>query len=331
MRRWVPDLHRADPLCATPAARLLQGAMPSCASASTLVLVLLGAIASSARADVGLLPPDARALGDDEPRAVRAVVDVAREVAKARLRVVAPVELPTDHAACLGAPACRTALLERLEVEELAAVTVTPTSPASEHDDDGAFAVARLVVWTPEGAGFDASVRLITDRDLRGLLTRALDPGRATARLDVTGLVDGDVVLIDGLRSEARALLASGPHTVVVLHADGTRTTLPLTLAFEERRTLAVPPRRPPGDAATSTWPGLWPALIGGGVAIVGGAGAVGSAMISTTADNARVRDTALAASVGSGVTGALGLATIVIAFVTSPASGPATATEVSP
>jgi hypothetical protein len=169
----------------------------------------------------------------------------------------------------------------------------------------------------------------VTDRDLRGLLTRALDPGRATARLDLTGVADTDVVLIDGLRSDTRVLLASGPHTVVVLHGDGTRTTLPLTLGFEERRTLAVPPRRPPDDAATSTWPGLWPSLVGGGVAVLGGAGAVGGALIGVGNDDARSRDTAIAVATGSGVVGALGLATVLVAVLSSPAT--TATTEVSP
>ena len=300
-------------------------------SVSRLLLpAILCAFAAASRADVGLLPPDARAMGRDESRSVRAVVDVAREVLKARLRVVAAAELPADPSACLAVPTCRTGLFERLEVTELADVTITAATATADADTaDGAFAVARLVMWTPEGADFDDGVRLVTDRDLRGLLTRALDPGRATARLDITGVADTDVVLIDGLRSEARALLASGAHTVVVLHGDGTRTTLPLTLGFEERRTLAVPPRRPPAEAATSTWPGLWPALVGGGVAVLGGAGAVGGALIGVGNDDARSRDTAIAVATSSGVIGALGLATVLVAFVTSPAT--TATTEVSP
>lgn len=274
------------------------------------LLLLLPCV--GARADVGLLPPDARTMGRDDARAARAAVDVAREVLKGRLRPLGATDVPADVARCLDDAACRQALLERLEVEELGAVTITP---ANDGDGDGAFASARLVVWTVDGVDFDASARLASDRDLRGLLTRAFDPGRATARLDVDGLADGDVVLIDGLRSEPRALLASGEHTVVVLHDDGTRTTLPVTLAFEERRTLTVPTRVAP----TGSWPGLWPAVVGGGVAIAGGVGAGIGGAIAASEVESRPRDVALAAAVGSGVVGALGLATVVIAFVTTP------------
>jgi hypothetical protein len=291
--------------------------MPSSA-ARALTFLCLGGLVIPARADVGLLPPDARAMGADEARAVRATVDVAREILKGRLRAIAATELPADADRCLAETACRTGLLQRLEVDELAAVTLTPAT-AVNGADDGAFAAARLLVWTPEGPGFDASTRLTGDRDLRGLLTRGLDPGRDTARLDITGLDVDDIVLIDGLRSEERARLASGAHTIVVLHADGTRTTMPLTLAFEERRTVEMPQRRPPGES-TPTWPGLWPAVVGGGVAVVGGAGSVAGGLIGAGADDARTRDTAIAAAVASGVTGAIGLATIVIAFVTTPA-----------
>jgi hypothetical protein len=313
-----PRASARPPVCAAPlpratgagvADKLLQGPMSSVVRALPLLLLVP---CLEAHADVGLLPPDARAMGRDEARAARAAVDVAREVVKGRLRPLSAADVPVDVVRCLDDAACRKALLERLEVEELGAVAITPVDAGGK---DGAFASARLVVWTVDGVDFDASARLASDRDLRGLLTRAFDPGRATARLDVEGLADGDVVLIDGLRSEPRALLASGDHTVVVLHEDGTRTTLPVTLAFEERRTLTVPPRVAP----TGDWPGLWPAVVGGGVAIAGGIGAGIGGAVAASEEKARPRDVALAAAVGSGVVGVLGLATVVIAFATIP------------
>jgi hypothetical protein len=78
-----------------------------------------------------------------------------------------------------------------------------------------------------------------------------------------------------------------------------------------------------------SMWPGLWPSLVGGGVAVLGGAGAVGGTLISVGNDDARSRDTAIAVAISSGVIGALGLATMLVAVSSSPAT--TATTEVSP
>jgi hypothetical protein len=267
------------------------------------------ALAGWARADVGLLPTVTQGLDTDGSRVSVAVEDVLVELLKERVVKVAPRELPDSPEACLVDATCRGAVMARLGVREL--VTVSLDDSAAH---DGTIGVAHVVVWTRDGSAFDARTPLRHERDLRGLLTRAVAPSRATGRLDIEGLQPTDVVVIDGLRSEPMVRVAPGPHLVVVLHADGTRTSMSTTVGFEEHQRLDVT-SPPQVQVSAPPWGLSWPVIVGGSVAVAGSMGAVIALVAGAGLYDFRARDVAIAAAVTSGAAGVTGLAFASAAF----------------
>lgn len=272
--------------------------------ARTLLLVSV-IVSTAARADVGLVPTVVADL--DEGAVRRSVEGTARLVVKEGLRPLGPDDLVAEGPGCLEAAPCRARAIARLGLAELARVDVTGTGLPTP------FARARLTVWDRDGAvAFVDEQPLSTDRDLRGLLTRAFDPARATARLDVIGLQAGDALLIDGLPSLPEALLAPGTHTIVVVHADGSRTTEALTLAFEERRSFALPRRAAPGGAV---WPsGLVPGVVSASVGVAGLAAAGALGLVALSGEPAQ-RDVAVVGAVVAAGVGILGAASAIVAL----------------
>jgi hypothetical protein len=285
----------------------------SCARhAWTWCLLVALTLSGWARADIGVVPTTARGLDADAVRAVSAVDDVTRALVKERVVSLAASALPAPLEPCLADDGCRAELLSRLEIDELVAVELDGGAPPV-----GAFALARVVIWARSGRAFDARAPLANERDLRGLLTRALAPTRAMGRLDIEGLQRTDVVLIDGLRSEPMVRIAPGHHVVVVLHEDGGRTTLSTTVGFEAHERLLVPPRGQP-PTSEDAWTRRWPVVIGGGVAGLGGAGTIAALVVAADQQDLRARDVALAAAATSGVAGITGLAFALAALTLS-------------
>lgn len=274
---------------------------------------------TTAWATTGLLPVDASAMGADEARIRRGVTDAAREVLKGNAVDVAADALPGGLPRCSADAACMRGVIERLGVDELAAFVAVgagaPGSPA------GAWATVDVTIYNLDGvASFRSSQPLVGDTDLKTLMVRTFDPAHHTGRLDVTGLADGDVVLIDGLVAAPTALVRAGSHTVVVVHGDGTTTTAAVDVGYDERREL------PMAGQQTSPKPSVLPLVVGGVVGGVGIVGAVAGALVAGAAGSATdegSRDRATLGIVGAVVGSAMAAAglTVVVATLLSPSA----------
>jgi len=248
------------------------------ASLASLAIALASAWSTTATATTGLLPVDASAMGADAARLRRGVTDAARDVLKGNAVDVIDAALPGGLARCSADAACMRGVVERLGTDDLAAFVAVPGAAGSPA---GAWATVSVTIYNQDGvASFRSSQPLSTATDLMTLMVRTFDPQHHTGRLDVVGLVDGDVVLVDGLLAAPTSLVRAGPHTVMVVHGDGTTTTSTVDVGYDERHVLPV--TRPQEDSA-----GSWPILVGGVVGGVGVVGAVVGGVVAGTAGEA--------------------------------------------
>jgi hypothetical protein len=221
------------------------------------------------------MPVDVEGMGADAERVKRAIISEASRALKVtivELEVgrVDGTDSDGNAATCVDNAACIQKLIEAHDDTELVFVRARRTGLVDP------WATVQLRIFDASGTlTFEASQDLSGDTDIRALMLRAFAPSLSTARLDIVGVVDGDVVMIDGLAGSTTSLLSAGEHQVQVIHRDGTTTTIPVTLAYDERRAVEVP-AAPEKNATPS--PNL--ALVAGGaVGVVGVIGVVASAI----------------------------------------------------
>ena len=125
-------------------------------------LVTVSSLSSmAARAATGLLPVDASAMGQDQARVRRGIVEGARDVLKADVVVIDAVAVPGGMTRCLADQACLRGLIDSRGVDALAAFVVTPMTKSP------AWADVHVVVYDLElltlllsETGFDQIERL---------------------------------------------------------------------------------------------------------------------------------------------------------------------------
>jgi hypothetical protein len=277
-----------------------------------LLLVAVSMLSSmAAQASTGLLPVDASAMGQDEARVRRGIIDGARDVLKGDAVIIDAVA--GGMVRCSADPACLRGLMDARGVDALAAFVVTPTTRAP------AWAEVRVVVYDINGvASFRSSQPLATDTDLQALMVRTFDPARFTARLDVLGVEPGDAILVDGLGAASTSLLRAGHHTVVIVHRDGTNTTLPVDLGYQQRLQLEVPAWQLPGQQLTTN---RMPLVIGGVVAGVAVVGVAAGVVVAATSADQFSRDLGVVGAVVAGAVATAGLAVVTAHVLAPPAA----------
>lgn len=277
-----------------------------------LLLVAVSMLSSmAAQASTGLLPVDASAMGQDEARVRRGIVDGARDVLKADAVVIDAVAVPGGMTRCLADQACLRGLIDSRGVDALAAFVVTPMTKSP------AWADVHVVVYDLNGvASFRSSQQLSTDTDLEALMVRTFDPARYTARLDVLGVEPGDAILVDGLGAASTSLLRAGHHTVVIVHRDGTNTTMPVDLGYQQRLQLQVPAWQLPGQQMTTN---PLPLLIGGVVAGVAVVGVAAGVVVAATSADQFSRDLGVIGAVVAGAVAVAGLAVVTTSVLAPP------------
>ncbi len=223
---------------------------------------------ASAQATI-FLPIDVDGLGTDADRVKTAIQAEASRALKSSVVELDGAEVSAAAAsagvdACVSNAACVSALIEAHDDSELVQVSARRTG------DLDPWAVVQLRIFGSAGvATFESEQSISGDTDVRALMLRAFAPARSTARLDIVGVVDGDVVLIDDIVGATTSLLSAGPHRVQVVHSDGSATTTDIVLKYDEQRVLELQANAP---AEVRASPPL--AVVAGGV--VAGVGVVG-------------------------------------------------------
>jgi len=206
--------------------------------------------AAPSTATVALLPVDVAATGADGPRVRAALVQALRAALRDELRVVDAAAVPQGAAVCAADVAC-VARVAGDDADEVLAVRVDRSGVTA--DVWARLALRVHQVRSGRVLTFEAPVSTTAaDRDVRALVLRAYDPARLQGRLDVVGVADDDIVLVDGLRAARLSLrLRPGRHEVVVLRPDGARASTMVGVALDEQATVDVAPWSLPASSPT--------------------------------------------------------------------------------
>jgi hypothetical protein len=237
------------------------------------VLAMLALLAApSSRAAVAMLPVDTTELGADGPRVRAALVQALRTTLRDDLLTIDEGTLPAGAAACAADPGCVAGVAGNDDVDEV--LFVRADRIAATADVWGRVTFRIYQSRTGRTVTFEAPVSTTgADRDVRALVVRAFDPARYQGRLDIVGVAEDDVVLVDGLRAARQSLrLRPGRHVVEVLRPDGGRAKTTTDVALDEQVTVDVAPwslpstAAPAGPAATPRpW---WPLVTHGALAV---------------------------------------------------------------
>jgi hypothetical protein len=262
---------------------------PSPASSSSLsaaarrarafaLIVVVALASSSSQAAVALLPIDTSDLGADGPRVRAALVSALRTTLRDELRPVDEAAVPAGAAAGAADPGCVAHLGAGDDVDEVLFVRADRTTATA--DVWGRVTLRVYQSRSGRTLTFEAPVSTTSaDRDVRALVLRAFEPARYQGRLDIVGVADDDVVVVDGLRAARQSMrLRPGRHAVEVLRPDGSRAATSCDVVLDERTSIDVAPWSLPATTATTTatesgprpW---WPLVTHGALAVASVAG----------------------------------------------------------
>jgi hypothetical protein len=267
-------------------ARLLDGVWPVICTA-----VLL---ASSASASVALLPVDVAGVGADGPRVRAALVQELRAALGDDLVVVDEVGVPEGPGACTANAAC----LARVAVDGVDEVLLVRVDRGVLTADVWGHVTLRVHhVQSGRMLTFQAPISTTAaDRDVRALVLRAYDPARLQGRLDVVGLADDDVLVVDGLRAAQPSLrLRAGRHDVTVWRGDGAGTTTTADVPLDGQVRVDAGPRSSGPVPSSSTRP-TWLPWVHGGLAVASAGALV--AVVMGNGGIPPVRDASAAAGI---------------------------------
>ncbi len=210
---------------------------------------LVALLATSSRATVALLPIDTTALGADGPRVRAALVQALRTTLRDDLFFVDDAAVPAGAAACAADPGCVAAIAGGDDVDEV--VFVRADRAGATADVWGRVGLRVYQARTGRTLDHEAPVSTTSaDRDVRGLVVRVFDPARYLGRLDIVGVAEDDVVLVDGLRVVRQSVrLRPGRHVVEVLRPDGGRAATTCDVALDGQASVDVAPWSLPSTA----------------------------------------------------------------------------------
>lgn len=221
--------------------------------------LVLGLLASAARADIGLLPIDVAAVDPARGPELRSSLEVeVADVLKRRLVKVAPGQACRESfvAECARELASST----KASLDEVAWLRVLPL-------DGGGWSVEVSIRETSDGRQVFHDTVAQRPGDGPGVvgasLRRALDPQAWSGRIVVEGVPPDAEVLIDGLRVTGPTALRVGTHQVRVRTVDGAVHPFGAEVTHGDISTVAF---RLPQAAPEPT---LTPALVLGGVGVV--------------------------------------------------------------
>ncbi|MDP2341845.1 MAG: hypothetical protein Q8O67_12875 [Deltaproteobacteria bacterium] len=227
-----------------------------------VVFVVSALVANVALAEgTALFPVDATGTGSAESKLKRDIPVVVKDVLKAGYRAIAETSVPDGPLKCSQLPACVAKVAAAAGADEV--VFIKATRPGPELGADG-YAHLELTIFSSDGAkllGFEQTITNTTGiADLRGLIVRAFAPALYIGHVQLRGVVDGDEVLIDGLRHDKRTdvALRAGPHVARVRHkpiaigAVGDAVDIPFVVPFEGVVAIDVPPAGTVNNEATS-------------------------------------------------------------------------------
>jgi hypothetical protein len=238
-------------------------------------LVVVFALASgSAGAVTAVLPVDASGMGKDDARVHRDITEVMKEVLKRGFKAVPEKAAPDGGTRCTQTLDCLKNAAESVGADEVVHVKASRAAPSQGAE---AWANVSLALFATDGTPLVTFTTVVTTtaaiNDLRGIIVQAFDPAQYSGRVSVRGLVDGDELLLDGLRPDRPELaLRAGPHKARVRHGDGSVVDVAFVVPFNGQAVVDVPAALPPGSFAP---PSNWPAFAHAGVAAAGVVGVV--------------------------------------------------------
>jgi hypothetical protein len=206
---------------------------------------------------------------------------VLKEVLKTNYRAVSDSNLPDGPLKCTQTPACVARAAAAAGADEV--VFIKAVRPSVEQGAN-AYANLTLTVFSSDGAALLSFEQTVTNTtgvvDLRSLIVRAFTPALYLGRLQLRGVVDGDEVLIDGLRLDQRneVALRAGPHRARVRHCAvaiagsaapvvaGVVVDIPFVVPFEGVVAVDVPPA---GTESSSVIPANLPVWAHGATSVV--------------------------------------------------------------
>jgi hypothetical protein len=277
------------------------------------VLALLAAPTS--RAAVAMLPVDTTELGADGPRVRAALVQALRTTLRDDLLTIDEGKLPAGAAACAADPGCVAGVAGDDDVDEV--LFVRADRAAATADVWGRVTFRIYQSRTGRTVTFEAPVSTTgADRDVRALVVRAFDPARYQGRLDIVGVAEDDVVLIDGLRAARQSLrLRPGRHVVEVLRPDGGRAKTTTDVRLDEQATVDVAPWSLPStsSAAAVPPPRPWWPLVAHGALAAASTATLGVFLV-------RADDPAIPVSRDVMLAGGISLAAVIVSATTAAA-----------